>query len=430
MRVFLWKGCVLLLLFSSIATAQGQPLTFEQVVEIVMQRSPIMGAEHANQRVADAVVQQAGVSPNPVLQLQSQTDGFERLSLIGLAISQPIELGHKKARRIAVAAASRQEAYWEQEARRRSLRRELRERFLRVLLAQARESHAQEMALITQRHYGMAQKRLETGDASGVEVAALKVERDRRAAQQALATGAKEQAMAALGEHLFGEGDPLSKGVNGELAWFGQIPSLDELLAKEPDMVSLRLAQAKSTTRQSQISLEQARGVSDVTVQAGVFMQRDVFPGSSFRPQGAVQGLDDTGALLQLQIQMALPLHDNNSGNIAAAKARLEQSEFEREALKRKLDAELRGVYQTFLAQHQASELLGHQVLPETRRQMETMEQAYVLGFRSAVDLLLAREAYLRAADDALQAAFAESLTAAELEALIGQSLTTESTHL
>ena len=416
MRAFLWKGCALLLLLSLPISAQNSPLTFEQVVEMAMQRSPIMGAEQAAQRESEGLLLQAGFSPNPTLQFQSQSDVFDRLSWIGLAVSQPIELGHKKERRLRVAESDKEEARWEMEVRRRALRR---------VLAQGRQRVAEDMAQTTGRHLVLAQGRLRAGDASGLEVQSLEIESERRQAAQVLAEGEARQTLASLGEHLFGPEDPLEQGITGELGWRHPLPPLDQL-AGETDLVSLRRAQALTQTRESQVSLAQSKGVSDLTVQAGVFMQRDYFPGSSFVPEGVVNKLDDSGPVLQLQLQIPLPINDDNSGNIAAAQARLERSRLEAEALERKVRAKIASFYHTLVAQQQARLLLEGSVLPASRQTLGTVEKAYALGFRSQVDLLLAREAYLQAADDALKAAFDESLTAADLEAILGRPLSAD----
>lgn len=429
MRAFLWKVGAALLLLSLAATAQSSPLTFDQVVELVMQRSPIMGAEQASQRESEGLLQQAGASPNPHLQFQAQSDVFERLSWVGFAVSQPIELGHKRDRRIRLAESDQEVARWELEVRRRVLRRELAERFLRVLLAQSKQRVAEDLAQTTGRHLEIARGRLRAGDASGVEVQALEIESERRQASRILAQGETGKALASLGEYLFGPEQPLTQGVTGELGWRHAIPPLAQLDG-ETDLVNLQLARARTQSRENQVSLEEAKGVSDLTVQAGVFMQRDYFPGSAFTPEGVVSKLDDSGPVFQLQLQIPLPINDDNSGNIAAARARLERSQLERDALERKVRAEVEALHHTLVAQQKARVLLESSVLPASRSTLETVERAYALGFRSQVDLLLAREAYLRAAQDALQAAFDESLTAAELEAVLGHPLPTENdTH-
>jgi cobalt-zinc-cadmium efflux system outer membrane protein len=411
----------------SLATAaQSAPLTFEQVVERVMQGSPIMGAQHASQRESEGLIQQAGASPNPTLQFQSQTDAFERLSLIGLAVYQPIELGHKRQSRLRVAESEKQEAYWETEVRRRTLRRELHERFARVLMAQTRQQIAEDMAQTTGRHLEIARGRWRAGDASGVEVQAIEIESQRRLAVKVLAEGELRKALASLGEHLFGPEQPLAQGVTGQLGWRHPLPALEALGAT--DQASLQLAQARVQTGENKVTLERSKGVSDLTVQAGVFLQRDYFPGTSFQPEGVISKLDDSGPILQLQLQIPLPFNDDNSGNIAAAQARLERSRLETEALEHKLRAEIEGLYHTLTAQTKARELLETSVLPASKQTLETVEKAYALGFRSQVDLLLARETYLRAAEDTVQAAFAESLTLADLEAVLGHPLPTETT--
>lgn len=423
MRIPTLGTCALLLVMMGSPSWAQSPLTFEQVLELVERENPIVESQEASLRVTHALITQAGTTPNPTLQLQTQVDGTERLSLIGLGISKPFELGHKRNARIQAAERAHEEAAQEKEERLHQLHFELRKRFLDVLLAQSNQALAAESVAIVERHLAIAEKRLSAGDISGAEVASLRVERERRVAREGIATGETHQALSLLGEY-FSEQEPLQAGVIGDLGWRSSIPSLEELLSG--DLIGLRVAKAKERKEEALVSLERANGVSDLTVQAGVYMQRMVFPGTSFSPAGSVSRLDDTGPLVQVQLQIPLPLGNDNSGNIAAAKARREKASFETEATRRRLRAEIEGLYRKVLSQNQARQRLEEQAKPAALSSLESVEKAYALGFRSQVDLLLARDTYLLASEAIIEAAYAESLTIAQLENILGLSLITK----
>ena len=422
MRVFPWKGCVLLLLLTSFVQAQSSPLTFEQVTDLAMQEHPVGRAQRASVRATEALVQQAGVKPNPTLQLQTQTDGFERMSQLGLSVSQRLELGGKKNARVKAAVAEHSENELRAEIRMALFRYELRESFCQLLMAQEAEELALQSLGITERHLEIARTRFGSGDLSGAELASLQVERDRRLAQLELAKGAVAKARAELGQ--FVPSSDLEDGVQGRLSLVSALPPVEELKSDGPEgPLALRLAKANLNSKEAQVFLERSLGVSDITLQAGAFVQRTVFPGSSYVPSGVVGGLDDTGPLFQFQIQIPIPINDDNSGSIAAALARREQAEAELEILEREVEDGLEGLYYTLKGQRRARLLLEEQAEPAALKSLRSVEEAYQLGFRSQLDLLLAKQTYLETRKAILQAGFEESLTAAQLERVLGRPL-------
>lgn len=421
MRALLIRGCALLLLLSGLGTAQEGALTFEQILSKARQDHPVERAQQSSLRATEALIQQADVKPNPTISLQTQTDGFERVSQLGLLVSQKFELGGKKGARVKLAQANHSENRLLTELRLAQFRFEISEGFLRLLLAQKTEDLARQSLEITERHLGIAQLRFERGDISGAELASLSVERDRKKAQLEMASAALAAARANLQQ--FVPETALDSGVRGELATSGPL-ELEALDLSEA--LALRLARAGVKSKEAEVYLEKTSAVSDVTVQAGAFVQRTVFPGTSFQPSGALNGLDDTGPLLQLQIQIPIPLNDNRAGSIAAAKARQEQAELEVEATELKLVAEAENLFHTLSGQRKARVLLQEQAEPAARKALQSVEEAYRLGFRSQLDLLLAKQTYLETRKSILETGFEECLTAARLERALGRPLTTE----
>lgn len=422
MRLF-HKACTWLLLLSCCAVlAEETSLTYEETLELVLQRNPILRAETAAQSAASQLVEQAGAGPNPYVQLQFQTDGLDRVSQLGLAVGQRLELGGKRQARIRAAEAAERETQLASQLRFCRLRLETRQRFLRLLLAQEQERLAQVLLELTERHLGIAETRLKNGDVAGVEVLSLQSEKERRQAQLLLSRGERRQAAVALAELLADADAPLEPRVIGALEpETGELPGPEELWERlQEQNFALQKALAGSENKDALHLLEQANGVSDLSVQLGLYMQRDVFEANAFRPAGSVLRLEDTAPLVQLQLQIPLPLNDTNSGNIKAAKARHEQALAEIEILQHRLRSQVYGLHHSLQAQRLARKLISEQILPNAERTLETTETAYRLGFRSLVELLLARESYLKARQDLLQAAYDESMTLAALEAVVG----------
>lgn len=421
MHLFPWRGCVLLLLLTGLVRAQEAPLTFDQVLRHTLPGHPTERAQEASLRATEALVQQAGVKPNPTLQLQTQTDGFERMSQIGMSISQRLELGGKRSARVGAAETNHSENQLQAEIRLAQFRYELRRNFLKLLLAQKKMELSLHSLKLTQHHIKIAKARFEAGDLSGAELATLKVEGERKLAQTEIVRAEVNRAKADLGKFLT---DPeiLNAGLRGDLGLEESLPPLDALSSET--YLALRLAQAKVKSREAQVFLERSLGVSDITLQAGAFVQRTVFPGSSYTPSGIIGGLDDTGPLLQFQIQIPIPINDDNSGRIAAAKARREQAELELQALEMEVAANLKGLYQTLEGQLNARKLLEEQAAPAALESLQAVEKAYKLGFRSQLDLLLAKQTYLETREEILDAGFNESLTVAQLERALGHPLT------
>ena len=341
------------------------------------------------------------------------------MSQLGLSVSQRLELGGKKAARVKAATAKHAENELRAELRMALFRYQLCESFNQLLLAQETEDLALHSLAITERHLEITRTRFEAGDLSGAELATLQVERDRKLAQVELAKGNTARARANLSQ--FAPNSDLKAGVRGRLGSDTVLPPVEELKSEGP--LALRLARASLDSKEAQVFLERSLGVSDITLQAGAFVQRTVFPGSSYVPSGIIGGLDDTGPLLQFQVQIPLPINDDNSGSIAAAVARREQSEAELEALKMEIASNLEGLYYTLQAQRQARLLLEKQAEPAALKSLQSVEEAYKLGFRSQLDLLLAKQTYLETRKAILKAGFDESLTAARLERVLGRPL-------
>jgi len=117
--------CIVLIAFAAPAAQSQTPpaLTLERALELARQRNPELAAAIWEVQAAEAAIDQAGVLPNPELELAGDNLGNQRLRAEGdrttsLQISQLIELGGKRAARVRLARTSLDVAAWESRAKR------------------------------------------------------------------------------------------------------------------------------------------------------------------------------------------------------------------------------------------------------------------------------------------------------------------------
>ena len=150
-------------------------LSLEAALAAALLRSPELAADAYEVRAREAALLQAGAFPNPTLELELEdfagggefrgVDGAQTTLLIG----QRIELGGKRAARIALASADRDLAAWDREVRRIDVLTRTASAFVDVLAAQERRRLAEEVLGLARAMQRVAALRLRAGVATQAE---------------------------------------------------------------------------------------------------------------------------------------------------------------------------------------------------------------------------------------------------------------------
>lgn len=379
----------------------AQPLDRQRLNQLLLENQPRLQAAQLEVQALERLVEQADVSPNPVLAAAVEVPAFRQLSRAQLTVSQVLELGGKREARVRLAQAQAREAEARQLEIHRQLLQQGQQTFADLLWAELRlrlESEAEELA---QRQYTVAQKRFELGDAAEIETIELRAEHSRRRAQVQLARAEEQGRRDNLAQLL--RLPPAQLQVQGALGAATPPPPLEELFARadeiRPDLTLARLTQ---TRREAEVRLEESRGVSDLTVQAGVAYDRTLIT-----PVNQTGGLSIGAPVLSLLAGLSLPLpfNDTNQGNIEAARARLQGAGAELSTLQRQYRLEIQSAHWQVLANQAARRTLKEQTLPLLRRALSVLEQAYAVGARTMMEVVSSRQAYLEARREELQAA-------------------------
>jgi outer membrane protein, heavy metal efflux system len=359
---------------SSILLTEKKELALRDAIQLALQRNPELAAFGKEIHALGGITLQAGLLPNPVLQFDSE-DVSSRANGPGarfssIRISQLIELGGKRSARTHAASLGQERAEQDYAIRRLDLIAQVANMFTNVLAGQERLQLALAGQELAQKVVDAATKRVQAGKAPPIEETRAKVTLataniELKQAQRDLAALRKQLVL------LWGDQIPKFERVLGDLESFVVIPEfnvLEDRLRSNPlALSSLRNLEQ----RKAFLTLEKARRIPDVTLNAGV------------RRYG---GAHDTTALVGLSIP--LPLFNRNQGNLLAAHQRVDQAMDQWTATDLQLRTLLVQAYEALAAADNEIKMLRDEILPGAKQAFTMANRGYELGRFSFLELL------------------------------------------
>ena len=415
----------------------GEPvglLTLQRALAQTLNGSPDLAQFSYDIRSAEARTLQAGYRPNPEITAQAEDFGGSRdhAAFRGyqgtLTLSQVVELGGKRARRLRLARLDAGLAAWTYEVQRLDVFTVTARAFVDVLAAQRRVALAEDTLRLERQFYGAVSERARSGDVSPLE---------ERRAQVSLSNGeiALEQARRELGAArvrlaaTWGSKEPRFDRAQGDLGSGvvrpPPLPALLALGAQNPDVARWDTEIAQ---REANLAVEQSRNVPDVTVNVGM---RNYGPG-----RGSVDSTTAGGAALSTGgaasgggfglvggIGVPLPVFGLNRGNVSAAQAQLEKGRIQKQVAEVQVVSSIRQAYERLSAAYAAAGALQRSVLPAAQTAYDGIGTGYRQGKFSLLEVLDARRALFDARVRLVDAQAAYHAALADAERLIGQSL-------
>ena len=221
------------------------PLSLRQVLRLTLLRNPELAAFTFERRAAEARTLQAGVLPNPELTAELENVGGTGTTTRGvrsaeatLQLSQLIELGGKRAKRLRLAGLEQELTGWDYEAKRLEVLTEATKAFVEVLAADEGRALATELLRLAEQVQRTAAERVKAGKVSPVEEtrARAATASARLTVEQARNTyNAARKRLAAS----WGSTTPVFERLSGSLHTLAPVPSAEALAAlvqKNPDI--------------------------------------------------------------------------------------------------------------------------------------------------------------------------------------------------
>ncbi len=389
-------------------------LSLRDALALALERSPELAAFSWDVRVREAQALQAGLRPNPSLDLEvedfggsgevSGLDGSETT----LALGQLLETAGKRSKRQRAGELDATVAGWEYEVARLELFAAVVRAFSAVAAAEQRVALSDRLIHVAELAAADVGRLVAAGATSPVErtranVAAATARVDRDSALRALAA-ARAQLAATWGAH-----EPAFTSVADDLPDAAAPPPLVEMRARLERNPELDRWQQEIERREAVVELERARRYPDVLAAAGV---------------KRLEASDDTGLVAALSVP--LPIFDRNQGAIAAAESDLRRAEHERRAVEARLGAELESAWQELDGRYVELRALGETILPQAQEAFEGVRRGYAQGLFRNVDVLDAQRTLFELRIREIEAVRAYHEARAELEKLTGTPLGAE----
>lgn len=402
----------------SLADAASRDLSLQEALALTLQNNPALAVYPHRLRAADADSLQASLRPQPALSLDVENiagsnelhglDGAE----VTLALSQLIELGAKRERRIRFAEAAFQREQLAYEIARLDVLGSTLEHYVALAEAQSLTRLEERALALARRAEAVAKRRVTAGASPQADLLRLRIATQR--AELALREALLAQQLAARRlAAQWGETGHTPLAATTALTPLPALPSREQVQTQIQNAAPL-LRQLLVQRRQQEAALQLAEsaGRADLTVSLGLRHDR----------------LSDTSSLL---FGLSMPLHIDDPARAAraGAQARLAENTAQYAAAEQQLLTGVDVLYRKLQLLRDSYHALHQDTLPLTQRLYTEIEQGYEAGRYTALDLITARREQLDLERELIALASQFHLQRASLERLTGHSLSGAASH-
>ena len=386
-------------------------ITLRQVLAVALMRNPQLRAFSWEVRAAQARQLQAGLAPNPDLEVEVEEvggtgarSGFDSAETT-IFLSQLIELGDKRTKRTKLAAMEKRLAGWDYETKRLDVFTEVNKAFVDVLAEQERVELAQDSVELSKEVLDTVRKRVEAGKDSPVEqtkgqVALANAEIGFEKAKSALESARKRLSA------TWADKSPVFEKAAGQLHSIVPVPALDDLTVLVDQNPEMARWAVEMDQRKAALELAKANAIQDV------------------RFGGGMQHFNDTDdKAFVVGVAVPIPVFDRNQGNVLEAKYKLEQGGARRHAVETTIHTALVEACAKLSSSFHEATALRDRVVEGAQSAFDAANEGYRAGKLGFLDVLDAQRTLFEAKAKYIDALAAYHAARADVERLIGQRI-------
>lgn len=408
--IFMLPALLAAIGYSAALTAEPQTLTLTQALQRTLQHNAALQAYPYQLRMAEAAQLQATIRPNPELDvsLENVLGTGDSRGLAGaeltLSLSQQIELGDKRQRRIEVAHYQSQLQQDNYELARIEALADTTEQYLQLLRLQHLEQWASEKIHREQTLLATAQHRSLAGNLQDTDISRIKLRLIRSEIELADIKQAIQSQHYQLAARWNNTPDFVS--VSGDLSSLPLLPALASLQQQLQQSRTLQRFISLQRVALSQSRLTDANSKADIRLTAG--LRRN-------------EASNDNALVLGFSMPLSLsdPKAGQRQAHLAEQALLAAQQQQSQTALSHLLLQQWHSLEQLRQAVHSMQSLL----LPEATQLHRLSLKGYQQGQVDLLSLLSASEELALAERDVIEAQSRFHLTLLELERLTGQPI-------
>jgi outer membrane protein, heavy metal efflux system len=369
--------------------------TVDDLVAQALADNPDLHATQAEVDAAHGRLQQAGLRPNPMLDLGVQKNVAGPDNNLTASVIVPLDLNGRKAGRVGVAAGELEMKRAQVADRVRRLRAEVRLKAGELLAAQRNLRFTEELLQVNRDALGLLRTRVSRGAAPPLEENLLRVEVNRlEASRRLLASQVEVHALQV--KALVGMGPEALLTLRGDLrpapVRLNLSEGLTQALAARADLL---VAQAEVGMAEATIQKEKAKGRWDASVNVGYMRQDFGYDLRGLTANGGTQPIQDIFHYVGAGVSITLPVRNQNQGNIAAALASTLAAQRRMAFVTLMIRQEVTAAFTQSEAAQRALEIYTQGVREVARQNLEVVRQTYTLGRISLLDLIAEQRRYI-----------------------------------
>jgi cobalt-zinc-cadmium efflux system outer membrane protein len=396
--------------------------TVDDLIARALERHPDIEAARFEVDAAAGRVRQAGLRPNPTLDLGGQRAlGPDNNVMVGLTV--PLDLNGRKAGRVGVAERELELRRAQLADRERRLRAEIRMKAGEVLAARRNVATTRELLDANRQAVDVVGARVREGAVPAIDENLQIVETNRLGANETVLASRLAVLLLQL-KTLAGLPPDANLDLAGDLAVAAAVPEAAAIVQRATEERGDALAaRAEAAAAAARIRKEEAEGRWDASINVGYQRQQMSFGVMGITESGGTREVADTFHYFGGGITVTLPVRNRNQGNIAAARAEMRAAERRRDLVDLTIRQEIAAAYSQYEAARRSADLYERGVRQVARRNFDAIRQAYALGRGSLLDVIGEQRRYLE-----IEAGYTDVLKqlydgVAEIERATGQPL-------
>ena len=374
--------------------APASELTIEELVARALADNPDLRATRAEVDAAGGRLRQAGLRPNPELDLGGQK-ALSPDNNLTVTLRLPLDLNDRRGGRVAVAEQDLELKRKQLADRERRLRTDVRMKAGEVLAARRNLQTTDELLDVNRSALRVVGNRVREGAAPTIDENLQLVEVNRLDANRQLLSSRVEIATLQL-KLLAGMAADAPLTVRGELTTspptLERAEAVQRALASRPDLAAAR---ADVAVARAMIRKEQAEGRWDASVNVGYMRQEFGFGLNGLTNSGQTRPIQDTFHYFGGGVTIMLPVLNRNQGNIAAAEAGARAAERRLEFTTLTTQQEVEAAFAQHEAARRSLEIYGRGVRDVARRNLDVVRQSYELGRGSLLDVVAEQRRFI-----------------------------------
>jgi cobalt-zinc-cadmium efflux system outer membrane protein len=398
----------------------------ERFVESALQHNADILAARQRQQEATGVLRQAGLRPNPALDVEVSNGailGSRGEHDFSVEYAHTFETGNKRKFRIAAAEPGRELARLEAADRERRIRGEVGQAYVEALAAHRSLEVFERLAALNQQCLRVAQARVDQGEAAPVERGLLQAEFSRIETDRLRVEADSSRALLAL-KNLAGmplDTEVLLDGdLNTRATDFTLTALLERALADRPD---LRAVRAEEEMREAELQLAHAERIPNVVGYVRYAYKAARFDQVGVNSSGLSVPLADHDNVLSGGISLDLMTRNRNQGVIEAAMARVATAKYHTASVTQLIEREVRTAVQRYEAARRAVGIFDTSLLSQSQDNLNAVRAAYEAGELRVFDLLFEQRRLVETQRAYVDAVKEFRLSRVELERAVGGSV-------